>query len=204
MLSLFIGTLVIGGPGSCGHLCYIGSWDDIAAKMKQKSAHAVPPPKYIRYIILCFMIAAPLGFRLTRVSGLTATILAAIFGIIGVGIMFVFSYPRGQMIHCTTYCPIGAVAVILGRINPFRLLVDRVSCNNCGVCTFSCRFGALSDRDLERGKAGWNCVLCGDCISTCPKNSLRISAGKNRIDLWPIYASLVVGLHAVFIGLARI
>jgi ferredoxin len=150
------------------------------------------------------MIAAPLGFRITRVSNLTATILAAIFGLIGVVVMFVFSYPRGQMVHCTTYCPIGGVAVFLGRINPFRLVVDRTTCNNCGLCTFSCRFGALSDRDLYRGKAGWNCVLCGDCISTCPKNSLRISAGKLEGDLWPIYASLVVGLHAVFIGLARI
>jgi polyferredoxin len=204
MLSLFIGTLVIAGPGWCGHLCYIGSWDDIAAKGKERAAQAYPPPKYIRYIILALMIAAPLGFRITRVSNLTATILAAIFGLIGVVIMFVFSYPRGQMIHCTTYCPIGGMAVFLGRINPFRLLVDRTTCNNCGLCTFSCRFGALTDRDLQRGKAGWNCVLCGDCISTCPKKSLRISAGKLEGDLWPIYASLVVGLHAVFIGLARI
>jgi polyferredoxin len=70
VLSLFIGTLVIAGPGWCGHLCNIGSWDDIAAKVKKKAAQAIPPPKFIRYIILALMIAAPLGFRITRVTTL--------------------------------------------------------------------------------------------------------------------------------------
>jgi polyferredoxin len=114
-------------------------------------------------------IAVPLAFRFYKVPALIATIFAASFGVIGVLIMFVFSYLRGQMVHCTTYCPIGALAVILGRCNPFHLRIHRPTCNECGICTYACRYGALCREDLKRGKAGLNCVLCGDCLSACPR-----------------------------------
>jgi polyferredoxin len=204
MLSLFGGTSMFVGAAWCGHLCYIGACDDIAAKIKDRPMRNLPPPKYIRYLILAVIIVIPLFLRLLRVSNVTATILAVSFGVIGLVIMLIFSYPRGQMVHCTTYCPIGALAVALGKINPFRVRINTTSCNRCGICTFSCRYGALSDEDLNMGRAGWNCVLCGDCLSMCPKKSIRMTLGESEKDMWPIYASLIVSLHAIFIGLARI
>ena len=75
---------------------------------------------------------------------------------------------------CTapTYCPIGALAVTLGKISPFRLRIQQ-SCKGCSLCTPVCRYGALRPEDLERGTPGPNCTLCGDCLATCRRGFLE-------------------------------
>jgi polyferredoxin len=205
MLVLLMSTIFIIGPGWCGHLCYIGAWDDVAAHKKTRALRDTPPPRYIRYIILGLTIAVPLLFRRAGVSSFFAAVVAASFGITGVGIMVVFSTKHGQMVHCTAYCPIGGLVVMLGRISPFRLHIRKSKCNECGRCGAACRYGALSGRDIAKAKAGWSCVLCGDCIPSCHGNAIQLTIPlrRNR-DVWSLYASLVVSLHSIFIGLARI
>jgi ferredoxin len=52
--------------------------------------------------------------------------------------------------------------------------------------------------------AGWNCTLCGDCLSSCAKKSMSVKSFFGEKDVWPAYQAVVIGLHAAFIGLARL
>ncbi|MFZ5811651.1 MAG: 4Fe-4S binding protein [Thermodesulfobacteriota bacterium] len=209
---LYLATLLLVGPAWCSHLCYIGAADDVASRLPSR-----PPGPLFRHarltrsLTLLLVIAAAITFRLTGIPGTVAALWAAAFGLIGVGIMLTLSRRRGMMVHCTAYCPIGLVGNLLGKLSPFRLRMD-AGCDRfsrCGACARACRYGALSERDLARGRPGLTCTLCGDCVGVCPRRNPATHMGYRLFSLSPetsrrVFLAVVVSLHAVFLGVARI
>ena len=49
------------------------------------------------------------------------------------------------------------------------------SCNNCGICTASCRLGAI-----KNGVTNSKCIRCLKCVKVCPNNAL---SAKKRLPL---------------------
>ena len=126
------------------------------------------------------------------------------FGILGIAVMVGISTRKGTMVHCTVYCPLGLLSVILGKLSPFRLRIGD-SCTDCGRCSGTCRYNALRMNRIKKRKPGLNCTLCGDCLSACKDGALsygflRLSPKTSR----HLFLVLVVSLHAVFLGVARI
>ncbi|MCP5104304.1 MAG: 4Fe-4S binding protein [bacterium] len=204
MLILFGATVLLAGPTWCSYLCYVGGWDNLASKAK-KAPKDLPAWRHaVRVGILLLVAGAALLLRFIGVPGLVATLSAAFFGLLGVGIMVFFSRKAGSMTHCVTYCPIGLAANWLGRINPFRLRITD-TCNQCGACKPACRYHALRDEDIKNRKPGLTCTLCGDCITQCKENSLQYKfLGMNPQTARYFFIVLAVSLHAVFLGVARL
>ncbi len=201
---LFLTTIFLVGPAWCSHLCYVGAWDNLASNGKKKPIFLPPWRHWVRIAILIMIVAVAFLLHLFGVSSFYATILGAAFGIIGVGIMVFFSRKKGSMVHCTVYCPIGLLANFLGKINPFRIRIDD-TCTECGLCTRVCRYQALSMDDVRNRKPNFNCTLCGDCLGVCHENSLQykfVQLNPERAKI--AFIVLVVSLHAVFLGVARI
>ncbi len=201
---LFLVTVLLVGSAWCSHLCYIGSWDNFAAR---KLKHSKSFPKWRRKAqigMLIFIIAIIIVLRITGVPVIIATILAIIFGIIGVGLMVFWSRKIGLMTHCLTYCPIGVLATWLGKINPFRVRIAD-GCTECRACTLICRYDALRIEDIKQRKPASSCTLCGDCIESCKGRwiqywFLRLKPDQAR----KLFLVLVVTIHTVFLGMARI
>ena len=107
----------------------------------------------------------------------------------------------GWMAHCTAFCPLGWLAVRLGRLSPFRLQL-RSSCESCGVCRPVCRYGALDKAAWQVTRPHISCTLCGDCLETCGAIELRFF-GLSPASARRLLSVLVVALHAVFLGVAR-
>jgi len=108
------------------------------------------------------------------------------------------------MTHCTAFCPVGLVAVWAGRLNPFRIHI-RDDCDSCGGCSRVCRFDALSEADIERRRPALSCTLCGDCVGKCPQTQMEYRCGPLRGETArALFLVLIVSLHAVFLGVARI
>jgi ferredoxin len=206
---LFLATMVVAGPAWCSHLCYIGAWDNLLARCRPKAqipGQDGPPPHRIdsRWYALAATVGVAFALRAIGVGGLPATLLGAAFGLLGVGIMLFASRRRGVMAHCTEWCPIGLLAVKLGKLSPFRLEV-REGCRNCGLCLPTCRYGALTGDDLQRGRPGPNCTLCGDCLATCRKDQVVYKfPGLSPAGARKAFVAVVAALHAVFLGVARI
>ncbi len=134
----------------------------------------------------------------------TAVWLAAGFGLGGVAVMATATRRTGTMAHCTTWCPLGAVATLLGRLHPFRVRMD-ASCTACGVCSLACRYDALRPADIEARRPGVSCTLCGDCVGACPHGSMGYRfPGLTPNAARTLFLVLAVTLHAVFLGVARI
>ncbi|MGK5086436.1 4Fe-4S binding protein [Bdellovibrionota bacterium FG-2] len=203
MLILFAVTILLVGPAWCSHLCYIGAWDSVlATKMKRPKKLPLWRESLRRWILLGVVVLA-LGLRFMGVEGVWAAVASAVFGIAGVVLMFVGSRKTGMMIHCTSYCPIGVMATVVGRVSPFRFKINS-SCTDCGACTLACRYDALKREDIQKRRAGISCTLCGDCMSRCKPQSLEyqffaLKGPRARA----LFIVLIVSLHALFLGVAR-
>jgi len=205
MLTLLFSTILLAGPTWCSHLCYIGAWDNIAAKSRfTKKKFSRKTTIIIRYLMIILVLLIAFILNVSGASGITAFIVALIFGITGVLLMFFVSRKKGYMVHCTTYCPIGGIVVLFGKIFPVKVQIEKTTCTLCSNCSLSCRYDALSIENIKSGKAGWNCTLCGDCLTSCNHNSIIFSFFGRKINSWDIYIAFVVGLHTVFIALARL
>ncbi len=201
---LFGSTLLFIGPAWCSYFCYIGSWDLLAS---QQVKRPLPMPKWrqpLRIAILILVVAAAYFLKVSETPVSLVTRLAALFGLGGLAVIIVRSRKKGVMVHCTTYCPIGAVANVLGKISPFRLRIDD-DCTGCRKCSMVCRYDALKPVNIEEKAPGLSCTLCGDCIGTCKNSNIHYSfPGLSPQMARTLFIVIVVSFHAVSIGVARI
>lgn len=203
MTLLFLSTVVLTGPAWCSQLCYFGAIDHWAAR----SATSGKPVLYsapLRFTTLAVTISGALVMRWLGASMWITTILALLFGSIGLAVMLVFSRTRRTMVHCTAYCPIGTLVHLLKKVNPFRLRISP-QCTRCMRCLSHCRYDALHREDILKGTPGGTCTLCGDCLAGCPHNAIVYKffglSARNAQFLWLF---LTISLHALFLAVARI
>ena len=204
MTILFLSTVVLSGPAWCSHLCYFGALDSVITGRKI-SRQPIRWLWTIKWTLLLLVIVSALMLRGLKVDPLSSTLLAGSFGVAGLGIMLILSRRKGKMIHCTTWCPIGTIVSYARLINPFRLSIERNSCNTCMACSLKCKYDALNKKDILSGKPGSTCTLCGDCIASCHSGAIRyrfpgLSANGSR----NLYLLITVSLHAATMALARI
>lgn len=207
MLILFSVTLLLVGPAWCSHLCYIGAWDDGLSRMGGRPAPSATVRSlslFGRGATLALAVGAAWALREMGVPGITAIWAGVAFGLIGVGVMVFASRRSGTMIHCTAYCPMGLVGNILGRISPWRIRIES-DCTRCGACLTRCRYNALDESRLEQGSPALSCTLCGDCVSACAHQQIGYTfPGLSRASARTVFLVLVITLHAIFLGVARI
>jgi len=203
MTILFLSTIFLAGPSWCSQLCYFGAFDRLASSGKTKRAK-IKNKLAIKSTIFLLVIVVTILLRWFNVPMLWATIVGAVFGIVGIGVMIFISRKNGKMVHCVLYCPIGSTVNVLRYANPFRMYIDD-QCNLCMKCTSLCKYDALNPQDVKNKKPSYSCTLCGNCLSACKDNSikykyLKLSPAASR----NLYLFLTISLHAIFLALARI
>lgn len=205
MLILFISTIFLVGPAWCSYLCYIGAWDDFVSRQASTIKPLSKKTKWFQFINLILVIVVAYLLHLFNISWQIATFLAIIFGIIGLIIMIYFSKQRGQMVHCTTFCPIGFLSNILGKISPWRLKINPNLCSQCKKCISVCRYNALDLSKLTKGTPNISCTLCGDCIDECKSKAINLYLLNLNPSLsQKIFFTVISSIHAIFLGVARI
>lgn len=207
MIILFSVTVLLVGPAWCSHLCYIGAWDDVMSRRGKRPAPDSLLGRlsvYGRAGTLVLVIGAAIVMRAMGVPGLTAVGAAAVFGLVGIGLMVFASRRAGMMTHCTAYCPMGLIANVFGKISPWRVRIGD-DCTKCGACITRCRYNALDHFSVERGRPAISCTMCGDCMSACAHNQIGYRfPGLKPETARTVFIVLVTSLHAIFLGVARI
>jgi len=89
-------------------------------------------------------------------------------------LLIIFAIPfalefRFSRAFCRVLCPLGAS---MSYLSPIGLIKRRVSdkCIECLACQKGCRMGAIYNSGKDYNSA--ECVLCGDCIDTCPTRAV--------------------------------
>jgi len=211
MIILFISTIIFTGPAWCSHLCYFGAFDSLSSHKsakKQRTGTVVLGKKkrvVIKFSILLILTGTALVLRIMNGSSNLATLLAVLFGMIGIGVILIISRRSGSMQHCTLYCPIGTIVNYAKYISPFRFEINSNKCTACCSCISKCRYMALSVESVKMKKIENTCTYCGDCITSCNHNALQYRflwlSPEGAERLWLI---LTVTIHAVFIAVARV
>jgi NAD-dependent dihydropyrimidine dehydrogenase PreA subunit len=201
---LFISTIILVGPAWCSHLCYIGAWDNLAALNRPKPKKMPVWRRAVRISIFVIIISAAIVLRLAGASASLALIMGIIFGLVGIGVMIFWSRRSGVMTHCVTYCPIGPLANWLGKLSPFRIKINDTTCTDCGICHTVCRYDALNLIDIKNRRPNIACTLCGDCLGSCHDGSIEYHFWGLKANMARVaFIVLVVSIHAVFLGVAR-
>ena len=166
-----IGVLVllaiIFGRTFCGHLCPVGSLQELA--------HAVPGkkieygrtkwPEYFRLIVFAIAIIATFFLvDLMEYTGLyqlfSLTLTAGFFVGLGFVLVAVFCYRP----VCRILCPFGVLFSLMAQFSCFRLQHNE-SCISCKKCEKACPVHAAGEHDSTR-----ECYLCGRCTDACRVN----------------------------------
>jgi len=201
---LFSITVLLVGPAWCSHLCYIGAWDSWMSRAKKRPGSLPGWVRRSRMVLAGVISVSAWVMGRMGVPGMYAVSLAAGFGLAGVACMVLLSRRHGVMVHCTGYCPMGLVAGILGKISPWRLRI-REGCTGCETCALACRYDALRPEDIAARSPGVSCSLCGDCLESCPRGEMEFSfLGRSGSGVLAGFTVLVVSLHTVFLGVARL
>lgn len=204
MAILFACSVLLVGPAWCSWLCYIGAWDDRAARARRRPGRLPRWRPWLRVGILVLVLGLAFALGRLGLSVMAAGWLAAGFGLVGVGMMVLWSRRAGHMTHCTAYCPMGWFATRLGKVSPWRLRISP-SCTDCGACTPACRYDALYPEDVLRRVPGEACTLCGDCLSNCPTGSIGLRLpGASPARARMAFLILVSAMHAAWLGVARL
>jgi ferredoxin len=201
---LFMSTVLLAGAAWCSWFCYLGSWDSAVSRIQAHPGQL--PAKHILVSLgmLCLLTGAAIALRMAGVPADAAVGAGIGFGLGGVAVMALFTRTRGVMIHCTVYCPLGLIARVLGRLNPLRVAIGD-SCTECGACIRVCRYGALTSHTIERRKPGFTCTLCGDCLKACQTSQIAYRfPGVSHATAKKVFIVLVVVIHALFLGFARV
>jgi len=195
-VSLFVFSLFL-GRAFCGWVCPAGATQELCARVRNKNfkngkrnwiKYAIWVP-WIAIIIVMFLHAGAIRavdplyqtYYGISITGLESVIIfLAIAGLIA-GIALV----AGKRAACHTICWM-APFMIIGRkirnavnLPALQLEADSSKCVNCMACTRDCAMSLdvnemVQKQDLENTE----CILCGNCVDTCPKGAIKYSFGK--------------------------
>ena len=208
MVFLLLFSLIILGSAWCSHLCYFGGWDAFATNKRRMQPLSLFWQRAVRFgrpVVGLLGVALAFGLRVAGVEAYVAAMAGVLFGVVGLGVMLLFSRHYGLMLHCTGYCPIGFIANLAGRVSFWQVRVAPERCTGCGVCERVCRYAAIGPVERASGRSGFRCSLCRDCLGACSHGALRLGCfGLSHERATALFVVLVAVLHVVFLCTARV
>ncbi len=200
-------TLLVGSAW-CSMLCYFGPFDALASQgraLRPLSPFLKGLMRWGRPAVLATGTALALLLSRAGMAAGTAVALAIAYAALSLLIMAAVSRRWGGMLHCTTFCPMGLIVTLLGRLSPWRLRVDRTRCDDCGACEKLCRWRAITPESRAQGRALIRCTLCRDCVAVCRNSALSLRCvGLPAALSETLFCGILASMHAIFLAVAMV
>lgn len=185
-------TLLI-GQGFCSWGCFYGGIDETFSLLKPKKLFPkFKVPKKLRDLPAAILIISiifsfinvlpffclwmcPLKITPSFLNPDSAVRLVQSVSYMSIGILFLIILPLliGKRTFCGYICPFGAWQAFVGRLNPFRISVEKDKCTKCMKCAQVCPTNVIYKDDLEKGIISSYCNRCGRCVDVCEPGAIR-------------------------------
>ncbi|NTV14553.1 MAG: 4Fe-4S binding protein [Desulfobulbaceae bacterium] len=181
LLVLLFGRRVI-----CGWGCpCVGIRETVAFPFRINTLRSSTSRKYLRHLKWPFFALYLVSFALIiGYSNQVSVVYKGFLALITVPyfLSLLLSPWLGNRSYCRFVCPYGATFGLLNRVGFFGIRLDRDKCSDCGLCEKVCDMGiAVSAQGRASGRITTieECMGCGRCVVSCPKNALEIRDVRN-------------------------
>jgi len=193
---LFILTIIIFRRIWCGGFCPFGLITDMGNMVGKKLRYGkeAKPISITKFVFMGFITFLVLGY-LHDALNITNSIIMSIEFVL---FFFLFAFITGVMLprrtFCRSFCFVGALPHLFGRLAFLGLRTDRNKCKDCKGqwCVSSTRTAPknvthlrkplinsdgcpmyLNVPQLGHTESNRHCILCGNCIKNCPYDAIK-------------------------------
>lgn len=75
---------------------------------------------------------------------------------------------------CRTLCPVGLILGWITKLPGAKRLEKEDTCIDCKLCSNACSYRALINEEQTTTLNQQDCIMCGECMSSCNKNALQV------------------------------
>lgn len=177
----------------CGWLCHLGALQEFLFRGHKihilnslKAQKLLKIIQIVSFAFLCaYLVLTKTNVWCTIDPFLVAYNLysANLTGWILLGIMLLSSVLIDRP-FCRAFCPVGLVLGWIALLPGARRL-DKLSvnCINCPNCAKACNHHAMIHSHKKTYLNNQDCIMCGDCISSCKKTALKIQPNIKKINI---------------------
>jgi len=92
-------------------------------------------------------------------------------------LVFVLAWKKGRL-YCNTVCPVGTLLGYLSKLSLFKIIINEEDCLSCGACARECKADCIDS--LNKKIDYTRCVVCFDCLTSCPTDGITFSYSKKE------------------------
>ena len=97
------------------------------------------------------------------------SVLTFVIALVTLVMLVVLAFRNGRT-YCNTICPVGTVLGFISRFSLFRITIDTVECNSCGLCARNCKAACIDPKEHKVDNS--RCVTCMNCINICHRSAI--------------------------------
>ena len=193
---LFIFTILIFRRLWCGGFCPFGLITDMGNWLgkKLRNGEEAKPLSITRFVFMGFITFLTVGYLHDALNITNSVIMSVEF----VLFFFIFAFIAGVMLprrsFCRSFCFVGCLPHLFGRLAFLGLKTDRTKCVKCKGqwCVSSTRTPPANVTQLRKPlinsdgcpmyinvpqlghtESNRHCILCGNCIKNCPYDAIH-------------------------------
>lgn len=167
---------LIFGRGWCGYACWTAMILDLLPfKVPQNPRkEKIGVIRYVMFTLSLIFVGSLFLLQvgnLERIMFFSFLIGNILYYLVGIGLAFLLKDNRA---FCKYICPITVFLKPMSYFSLMRVKVDKDQCIGCNKCRHVCPMNVDMTDNSRKRENGTECILCFECVESCPKKALKI------------------------------
>ena len=167
---------LIFGRGWCGYACWTAMILDLPPfKVPQNPRkEKIGVIRYVMFALSLIFVGSLFLLQvgnLERIMFFSFLIGNILYYLVGIGLAFLLKDNRA---FCKYICPITVFLKPMSYFSLMRVKVDKDQCIGCNKCRHVCPMNVDMTDNSRKRENGTECILCFECVESCPKKALKI------------------------------